>query len=114
MFVGFRAWVTEEMCPDAATMFTAVHARFVWPLPTICENAMNAAPATQAATVWLVAKADQGPVQLGNLRPRMQAPCSPATLLVHGWDRIKNLNVYSSLGLSTHKNVKCYPTMTKI
>ena len=52
--------------------------------------------------------------------------------LVHGWDSIKNINgwlylgypkkdrnfdnspnVYSSLGLSTHKHVKCYPTKTK-
>ena len=33
--------------------------------------------------------------------------------LVHGWDRNKNVHVYSFLGLSTHKNVKCYPTMTK-
>ena len=33
--------------------------------------------------------------------------------LVHGWDRIKNLHFYSLLGLSTHKHVKCYPTMTK-
>ena len=32
---------------------------------------------------------------------------------VHGWDRIKNVHFYSSLGLSTHKNVKCYPAMTK-
>ena len=35
------------------------------------------------------------------------------TLLVHGWDRITNLYFYSLLALSTHKNVKCYPTMTK-
>ena len=34
--------------------------------------------------------------------------------LVHGWDRIKNLNFYSLLALSTHKNVKCYPSMTKV
>ena len=33
--------------------------------------------------------------------------------LVHGWDSIKNLNCHSLLGLSTHKNVECYPTMTK-
>ena len=33
--------------------------------------------------------------------------------LVHGWDRIENLFLYSLLALSTHKNVKCYPTMTK-
>ena len=33
--------------------------------------------------------------------------------LVHGWDRITNLKFYSLLALSTHKNVKCYPTMTK-
>ena len=33
--------------------------------------------------------------------------------LVHGWDRTKNVHVYSLLGLSTHKNVKCYPTMTQ-
>ena len=32
--------------------------------------------------------------------------------LVHGWDRIKNLDFYSLLALSTLKNVKCYPTMT--
>ena len=31
--------------------------------------------------------------------------------LVHGWDRIiKNVHFYSLLGLSTHKNIKCYPT----
>ena len=35
------------------------------------------------------------------------------SLLVHGWDRINNLSFYSLLALSTHKNVKCYPTMTK-
>ena len=33
--------------------------------------------------------------------------------LVHCWDNIKMLNLYSLLGLSTLKNVKCYPTMTK-
>ena len=31
-----------------------------------------------------------------------------------GPDRIKNLHFYSLLGLSTRKNVKCYPTMTKL
>ena len=35
------------------------------------------------------------------------------SILVHGWDRIKNVHCYSFLGLSTHKNVKCYPTMTQ-
>ena len=34
-------------------------------------------------------------------------------VLVHGWDRSKNLNSYSLLALRTHKNVKFYPTMTK-
>ena len=34
--------------------------------------------------------------------------------LVHGWDRIKNVHSYSFLSLSTHKNDKCYPTMTKL
>ena len=34
-------------------------------------------------------------------------------LLVHGWDSIKILKLYSLLGLSTLKNVKCYPTTTK-
>ena len=34
-------------------------------------------------------------------------------LLVHGWENMKNLNLYSSLGLSTLKNVTWYPTMTK-
>ena len=34
-------------------------------------------------------------------------------VLVHGWDRTKNLNSYSLLALSIHKHVKCYPTMTK-
>ena len=34
--------------------------------------------------------------------------------LVHGWDRIKNFNVYSLLALRTHKHFKCYPTMTKV
>ena len=33
--------------------------------------------------------------------------------LVHGWDRIKNVHVESLLVLSTHTNVKCYPTMKK-
>ena len=33
--------------------------------------------------------------------------------LVHGWGSIRNLNLYPLLGLSTLKNVKCYPTMTK-
>ena len=33
--------------------------------------------------------------------------------LVHGWDRIKNSIFFSLLALSNHKNVKCYPTMTK-
>ena len=65
------------------------------------------------------------------LKARVCAPCSWAhrgkrrstlgegrrlwleDLLVHGWDRIKNLHFYSLLALSTHKNVKCYPTMTK-
>ena len=39
---------------------------------------------------------------------------APSPLLVHGWDRNKNLNAYSILALSTHKNVKYYPTMTKL
>ena len=49
--------------------------------------------------------------------------------LVHGWDSIKNLHVYSLLGLSTHKHdpkpytllglrthkiLKSDPTMTKV
>ena len=29
---------------------------------------------------------------------------------VHGWDRMKNFNLY----LSNHKNVKCYPAMAKV
>ena len=33
--------------------------------------------------------------------------------LVHGWENIKNLNFYSSLGLSTLKTAKWYPTMSK-
>ena len=35
--------------------------------------------------------------------------------LVNGWDGINNLNlyVYSLLGFSTLKNVKCFPAMTK-
>ena len=37
----------------------------------------------------------------------------PTLVLVHGWDRIKHVHVYSLLALSTHKNVKRYPTMTK-
>ena len=45
--------------------------------------------------------------------PCWQEFASPEQLLVHGWGRIKNLNAYSLLALSTHKNVKCYPTMTK-
>ena len=46
----------------------------------------------------------------------LQSPKSrlkPWSFLVHGWDRIKNLNCYSLLALSTHKKAKCYPTMTK-
>ena len=35
-------------------------------------------------------------------------------LLVHGWDTINKLNSHSLLGLSTLKNVKCYPTLTKV
>ena len=38
---------------------------------------------------------------------------NPKNLPVHGRDRIKHVHVYSLLGLSTHKHVKCYPTMTK-
>ena len=38
---------------------------------------------------------------------------SSSRFLVHGRDRIKNVHFYSLLGLSSHKNVKCYPTMTK-
>ena len=34
--------------------------------------------------------------------------------LVHSWEDIKDLSCYSVLGLSTLKNVKCYPTMTKV
>ena len=34
--------------------------------------------------------------------------------LVHGWERIKNVQFYSLLALSTHTDVKCYPTMTKM
>ena len=37
----------------------------------------------------------------------------PSTV-VHGRDRLKHVHSYSLMGLSTHKNVKCYPTMTKI
>ena len=33
--------------------------------------------------------------------------------LVRGWDKIEHVHFYSLLGLSTHTNVKCYPTMTK-
>ena len=56
----------------------------------------------------------------GNLGHLVQAPRRTPWLrryfpsgLVHGWDRIKNLSLYSLLALSTHKNVKYYPTMTK-
>ena len=34
--------------------------------------------------------------------------------LVHDWDRIKHVHLYSLSGLSAHKNVKCYPTVTKV
>ena len=61
------------------------------------------------------------------LRPRAfsksEMPTSPDSnesslrssfrFLVHGWDWIKNVH-FSLLGLSSHKNVKCYPTMTKV
>ena len=47
------------------------------------------------------------------IRSRQGGPCQTASRLVHGWDRIKNPNLYSLLALSTHKNVKCYPTITK-
>ena len=40
-------------------------------------------------------------------------PKSRPGILVHGWDRIEMYFFYSLLGLSTHKNVKCYPTITK-
>ena len=33
--------------------------------------------------------------------------------LVHDWDSIKNINVHSFLVFSTHKHIKCYPTMAK-
>ena len=33
--------------------------------------------------------------------------------LVHGWDNMKNLNVYSFLGLSTLENATCYPNYDK-
>ena len=34
--------------------------------------------------------------------------------LAHGRDRMKHVRLYSLLGLSTHKNETCYPTMTKV
>ena len=41
--------------------------------------------------------------------------CMPISRkLVHGWDKIKFFIFYSLLALSTHKNAKCYPTMTKV
>ena len=36
-----------------------------------------------------------------------------SSILVHVRDRIKNVHFYSLLGLSAHKNVKGYPTVTK-
>ena len=55
-------------------------------------------------------------VVLGLQSSQQDARINEATstsTLVHGWDSIKNLNFYSLLALSTHKNVKCYPTVTK-
>ena len=49
----------------------------------------------------------------GVSHPRGSLRTGLPQLLVHGWDRTKNLHVYSLLGLGTHKNVKCSPTMTK-
>ena len=41
---------------------------------------------------------------------KMKHHCKPETLsLLHDWNSIDNLHVYSSLSLSTLKNVKCYP-----
>ena len=54
----------------------------------------------------------QGYFQVGGKSKR--ALClRTAGVLVHGWDRIKNVHFYSLLRLSTHTNVKCYLTMTK-
>ena len=36
----------------------------------------------------------------------------PSTV-VHGWDRMKNLNCYSLWALSTHKHVKMLPNYDK-
>ena len=45
---------------------------------------------------------------------RPQVPSGPRILiLVHGWGSVKNATCYSLLGLRTHNNEKCYPTMTK-
>ena len=34
--------------------------------------------------------------------------------LVHGWQRIKNVHVYSLLGLSTHEKCKMLPNCDKV
>ena len=47
---------------------------------------------------------------LGKWAERGRGPNEPT----HGWDSIKDCHLYSFLFLSIHKNVKCYPTMTKI
>ena len=39
---------------------------------------------------------------------------APRSLLVHGWDRIKNVHVYSLLGLSTQKKCKMLLNYDKV
>ena len=64
MLGGFLGLGSQKKCQDAAA---SSH-----------QGQIRLGP--EAATVWLVAKADQGPVELGNLSPNMQAPCSRATI----------------------------------
>ena len=46
--------------------------------------------------------------------PGVARPGGVYTALVHGWDRIRTVHVYSLLGLSTHKNVKMLPNYDKV
>ena len=45
--------------------------------------------------------------------PNPEHQTGPQSGLAHGWDRINNVQLFFFMGLSTRKNAKCYPTMTK-
>ena len=46
-------------------------------------------------------------------REAQRATCTSRTPLAHGWIVFKIFMFHSLLGLSMHKNAKCYPTMRK-